>query len=79
MFETLKFGRPWQASVCMAVIAAALETYDSLTLREDLSDAENMISPTETPFISMLAGRGTATKTLHEWPLLELAAIYCIN
>lgn len=58
----------------MAVNAAALETYDSITLREDLSDAENMISPTETPFISMIAGKGKATKTLHEWPLVELAA-----
>lgn len=58
----------------MAVNAAALETYDSVTLREDLSDAENMISPTETPFISLICGRGKATKTLHEWPIVELAA-----
>ncbi|RPJ29564.1 MAG: phage head protein [Chloroflexi bacterium] len=58
----------------MAVAAATLETYDSVTLREDLSNAENMISPTETPFISMIAGKNKATKTLHEWPLVELAS-----
>ena len=59
----------------MAVDAAALETYDSITIREDLSDAENLISPYETPFHSMIAGRNAATNTLHEWPLVELGAV----
>lgn len=59
----------------MAVNAAALETYDSITIREDLSDAENMISPTETPFISMIAGKNKATATKHEWPVTELGAV----
>jgi len=59
----------------MGVNAAALETYDSITIREDLTDAENMISPTETPFISRIAGRNTATNTKHEWPIVELAAV----
>jgi len=59
----------------MAVNAATLETYDSVTIREDLSDAENMISPTETPFISMIAGENSATATKHEWPLVELQAV----
>lgn len=60
----------------MAVNAAALETYDSGTIREDLSDAENMISPTETPFISMIAGKGPKpTNTKHEWTVTELGAV----
>jgi hypothetical protein len=63
----------------MAVAAAALETYDSITIREDLSDAENMISPTETPFMSRIAGTNTATNKLHEWPIVELAAVDTAN
>ena len=59
----------------MAVSSAALETYDSKTIREDLTDAENMISPTETPFISSIAGKATATNTKHEWPVDELGAV----
>ena len=59
----------------MAVDANALEQYDSLTIREDLTDQENMISPYETPFMSMIAGRKAVTNILHEWPLVELAAV----
>ena len=59
----------------MAVDANTLEQYDSLTIREDLSSEENMISPYETPYQSMIAGRGVATNILHEWPLVELAAV----
>lgn len=59
----------------MAVEAAALETYDMTTIREDLSDAENLISPTETPFMSMIVGTNKAKNTLHEWPLTELGAV----
>jgi hypothetical protein len=59
----------------MTTATEALETYDSLTIREDLSDQENMISPYETPFMSMIAGRTTASNTYHEWPLVELAAV----
>jgi hypothetical protein len=58
----------------MAVAADALETYDSKTIREDLSDAENMISPTETPFYSMITGRSGADNTKVEWPVVELAS-----
>lgn len=58
----------------MPVHANALETYDSLTIREDLSDAENMISPVDTPFISKMCGRNKATNKYHEWPIVELAA-----
>jgi hypothetical protein len=64
----------------MAVNAATLQTYDSKTLREDLSDAENMISPTETPFISSIAGKsGKASNTKFEWPLVALAAVDTAN
>lgn len=63
----------------MAVEAAALETYDMTTIREDLTDQENMISPTETPFQSMIAGSGKAKSTLHEWPLTELGAVDSAN
>lgn len=63
----------------MAVEAAALETYDMTTIREDLTDAENMISPTETPFQSMIAGKGKAKSTLHEWPMTELGAVDASN
>jgi len=59
----------------MAVNAAALETYDSITIREDLADAENMISPTETPFVSLIAGKNKATATKHEWPVVELGRL----
>jgi hypothetical protein len=59
----------------MTVDAETLETYDSLTIREDLSNEENMISPYETPFMSMIAGRNSATNTYHEWPLVELSAV----
>lgn len=75
MFRLSHLTRTLNESVCWAVSAAALETYDSSTLREDLSDAENLISPTETPFISMIAGSNKATNTKHEWPLLALAAV----
>lgn len=63
----------------VTVEAAALETYDMTTIREDLTDQENMISPTETPFLSSIAGSGTAKSTLHEWPMTELGAVETTN
>jgi len=59
----------------MAVAANALETYDLTTIREDLMNADNMISPTETPFTSMIADQGKAENTYHEWPLTALNAV----
>jgi Family of unknown function (DUF5309) len=79
MFRLAHLTRSWQAAVMHAVAANALETYDSITIREDLSDAENMISPTETPFMSKIAGSNTATNKYHEWPLLELTAVDSSN
>jgi hypothetical protein len=64
----------------MAVETHAAQTYNAKVIREDLQDAENRITPTETPFISMIAtDGGRATNTYHEWPLLALAAVNDTN
>lgn len=59
----------------MAVNTKALETYDSKTIREELADAENMISPTETPFLSSIAKKSSCSNTKSEWPVVELGAV----
>jgi len=58
----------------MAVDANANETYDQSVIREDLQEAYTMISPEETPFISAIRTE-TASNTLFEWPVVELAAV----
>ena len=63
----------------MAVNSAALETSDSKTIREELSDAENMISPTETPFLSSIAKKDSCVNTKCEWPVVELGAVDANN
>ncbi len=50
----------------MAIVTGSYETYTEVANREDLTDMIYMISPTETPFMSMI-GREKATNTLHEW------------
>lgn len=59
----------------MPVPANTAQTYQGTVNREDLSDVVYMISPTETPFLSM-AARAKASNTLHEWTtdVLETAA-----
>jgi len=47
------------------------DTYDTIGMREDLSDLIYMISPTDTPFMSN-AGRGKASATAPEWQKDEL-------
>lgn len=79
MFRIRNLALSWQATVLHAVAANALETYDSITIREDLSDAENMISPIETPFMSRIAGRTTASACKHEWPIVELGSVDSSN
>lgn len=79
MFRIRNIGLSWHAAVLHAVAANALETYDSITIREDLSDAEHMISPIETPFMSRLAGTTSADKQYHEWPIVELASVDASN
>lgn len=62
----------------MAVDANANETYDQSVIREDLQEAYTMISPEETPFISAIRTE-TATNTLFEWPVIELANVDYTN
>ena len=50
----------------MANPVGTFQTYQAIGNREDLEDMIYMISPTETPFMSM-AGRSKATFTKHEW------------
>lgn len=55
------------------------DSYDAVGNREDLIDAIYNISPTDTPFISMIADRGVATAVLHEWQTDSLAAADTAN
>lgn len=58
----------------MAVDAQTVETYDNSVIREDLQEAYTMISPTDTPFQNAIR-RETASATLAEWPVVDLAAV----
>ena len=62
----------------MAVPAGAFGTYSAVGNREDLAEKIYMISPTETPFLSM-AKREDASNTIHEWQRDELAAANTAN
>jgi hypothetical protein len=53
-------------------------TYDAVGNREDLSDIIYDVSPTETPFLSMI-GKTKATATKHEWLTRSLAAASSTN
>ena len=55
----------------MASLAVA-NTYDRVGIREDLTDAIYNISPTDTPFVSMI-GTTKASQTKHEWQTDTLA------
>lgn len=57
----------------MAVNANTVETYDNSVIREDLQEAYTMISPEETPF-QQAVRQETASNTLFEWTVVELAA-----
>jgi hypothetical protein len=50
------------------------KTYDATAIREDLSDVIYDISPTDTPFMSSIAGKGSVSNTLFEWQTDALAA-----
>ena len=50
------------------------KTYDATAIREDLSDVIYDISPTDTPFLSSIAGKGTVSNTVFEWQTDALAA-----
>ena len=62
----------------MAVDANTNETYDQTVIREDLQEAYTMISPEETPFVTAVRSE-TASSTLFEWPVVELAAVDYTN
>jgi hypothetical protein len=57
----------------MAVPANLYDTYDALGQKEDVSDLIHNISPTETPFLTMI-GTTTARGRFHEWQLDTLDA-----
>lgn len=57
----------------MPVNSNTSETYDNNVIREDLQEAYTMISPEEVPFQTSIR-RETATNTLFEWPVVELAS-----
>ena len=49
----------------MAYAAGTFTTHVAIGNREDLQDLIYDISPTESPFMSMIAGRGKAKATYH--------------
>ncbi len=57
----------------MAVNANTVQTYANRVIREDLQEAYTMISPEETPFQQAIRTE-TASNTLFEWPVVQLAA-----
>ncbi len=60
-------------------MATAFKTYDATAIREDLSDVIYDISPTDTPFMSSIAGKGSVSNTLFEWQTEALAAAVITN
>ena len=60
-------------------MATAFKTYDAVAIREDLSDVIYDISPTDTPFMSSIAGKGSVSNTLFEWQTDALAAAVINN
>ena len=60
-------------------MATAFKTYDATAIREDLSDVIYDISPTDTPFMSSIAGKGSVSNTLFEWQTDALAAAVINN
>lgn len=62
----------------MAVTANTALTYSNTVIREDLKEAYASISPTDSPFQS-LVGKGKAAAVYHEWHELDLAAVDTAN
>ena len=58
----------------MSIIANTFQSYQSIGTREDLSNVIYNISPSDTPFMSMI-GRGKASNTLHEWQTDAIDAV----
>lgn len=55
-------------------MATQFQTYDAQAIREELSDVIYDISPTDTPFMSSIAGKGSVANTYFEWQTDSLAA-----
>jgi hypothetical protein len=53
--------------------ANVFETYDAVGMKEDISELIHNISPTETPFVSLI-GSTDATQRYHQWQLDALTA-----
>lgn len=62
----------------MTVPAATFQQFQAIGNREDLEDVIYNISPTDTPFMSMI-GRTKATARKHEWQTDALAAVNTSN
>ena len=58
----------------MTQFADVFDSIDAKGNREDLTDMIYRISPTETPFVTMVAGRESAEAIEHEWQVDALAA-----
>ena len=54
-------------------MATNFKTYDAQAIREDLSDVIYDISPTDTPFLSGIAKKGSVSNTYFEWQTDALA------
>lgn len=57
----------------MAVPAQLYETYTAVGQKEDISELIHNISPTETPFVSLI-GSTDATQRYHQWQTDDLAS-----
>jgi hypothetical protein len=57
----------------MTVPSGTFQTYTAVGRREDLTDVIHDVSPTDTPFLSLI-GKGKASQKNHEWQTDALAA-----
>lgn len=62
----------------MTAVVNTFQTFQSIGIREDLSDIIYNISPTETPFMNN-AGRGKASQSFFEWQTDALASAVSSN
>jgi Family of unknown function (DUF5309) len=63
----------------VTVPAQTALTYSFNIIREDLEDFVYKISPLETPGMQTVGRKGKFKQTLHEWPVVELAAANASN
>src|SRR3990172_4089519 len=66
--------KPGKGEAAMTQFADVFDSIDAKGNREDLTDMIYRISPTETPFVTMVAGREEAEAIEHEWQVDALAA-----